>query len=119
MNVIWLHERAAAKRKAEDAARSGSSEAISLALRYLKEEADDLGESYLSHQLDMAAFDVDPLKSEGQFFSPEDEAEAVRLTGIVNCLESLEGEADRTGDGVMTEIIRCARETAEMRNRTS
>ena len=115
MNVIWLDKHLATRRQAEVAADNEAAIAISCALRYLKEEAEDLGEGYLGYLMGLAAIESRGLKDEGRLENSCGEDPAARLQGIANCLESLEGEAGAAGEPLMSSLIRWAREAADKR----
>lgn len=112
MTVIWLHERAPARKAAGEAEPNGSPSAVDYALRYLKEEADEMGERYLSHLMDMASLDTQPFRGEGDFQGALEESADSRLKGIADCLGSLESVTSGSERDVRSAYIRWAKEAA-------
>ncbi|MEO5335281.1 MAG: hypothetical protein H7841_00095 [Magnetospirillum sp. WYHS-4] len=116
-NIISLLERRLA-RKAAIATKEPSREAVSLALRYLMEDAMAVGEDGLVRMLDLAAVEApEPFFGEGYLPPAEDGIDEIQtLDGLADCLSQLETEAKQAGDPIMPFLIRIAGQKVRRRS---
>jgi hypothetical protein len=107
-NVISLLERRAARHaNNKEEPRKPTPQAISMALRYLKEDAQEIGDRGLARMLDLAAVEArTPFVGEGMLpHVREAQDPAQVLGGVAKCLGRLKEESREAGDGIMTDLI--------------
>lgn len=114
MTVVCLKDYREARQAAvtRENERTPSPEAISMALRYLQEDARELGEEGLARMMKLAALDApDPFLGEGRLPAPDPEDRIPRvgsLMGLGDCLGRLVEEARAANEPVMADLIRHA-----------